>query len=317
MSTATEPAHETAVSNAFARHAHHEAMRLRVSRPLGGALLVGVALLAGCGGSGEERPAGGVDTGLVAPSGHQHTHGLGVNPADGALYIATHNGLWRAPAGHTRAKRVGDVRYDLMGFTVTGPDRFLASGHPTLRENLPPQLGLQRSTNAGRDWNAVSLLGTADLHVLRAAGMRVYGVDSGTGAFVTSADGGRTWQQRTPPVAVLDLAVAPDNSRRVVAATRAGLLTSSDTGRTWRRLRSRLTGLLAWPAADALYLAGADGTVRRSTTGGRSFARVGTVDAEPDAFAANRARELYAAVHGGTVVVSTDGGATWRTRVTP
>jgi photosystem II stability/assembly factor-like uncharacterized protein len=152
----------------------------------------------------------------------------------------------------------------------------------------------------------VSLLGAADIHVLRAAGSRVYGVDSGTGAFLTSADGGRSWQQRTPPAAVVDLAVAPGNPAHVVAATQAGLLSSTDTGRTWRPLRRRRTGLLVWPKADALYLVAADGSVWRSTDGGREFTQVGSVSAEPEAFAATGRRELYAAVHGGTVLVSTN-----------
>ena len=165
--------------------------------------------------------------------------------------------------------------------------------------------------------DTVSLLGAADLHVLRAAGSRVYGVDSGTGAFVTSADGGRSWQQRTPPAAVVDLAIAPSDSTRVVAATRTGLLLSTDTGRTWRALRRGLTGLLAWPNADALYLVAADGAVWRSTDGGLEFTRGGSVGAEAEAVAANGPRELYAAVHGGTVLVSTDGGAHWQIRSTP
>lgn len=279
-------------------------------------LVVAVALVAACGGSANRRSPG-RDDGLVSRAGHEHVHGLGVNPADGDLYIATHSGLWRAPAGETKAMRVGDVRHDLMGFTVVGPDRFLASGHPALRDDLPPQLGLQRSTNAGEDWSTVSLLGAADLHVLRAAGPRIYGVDSGMGAFVTSSNGGRSWQQRTPPAAVLDLAIAPGDPRRVVAATRSGLLISTDTGRTWRSLRRGLAGLLAWPRADALYLAAADGTVLRSADGGRRFERAGTVHDEPEAFAANGGREIYAAVHGGTVLVSSDGGARWRTRSTP
>lgn len=289
----------------------------RPARRLTLALLVFAALVVGCGSSGDDGSPSRADEGLVVQDGHRHVHGLGVNPADGDLYIATHNGMWRAPAGEAKATRVGDLQHDLMGFTVVGPNRFLASGHPALRDDLPPQLGLQRSTNAGEDWETVSLLGAADLHVLRAAGSRVYGVDSGTGAFVTSADGGRSWQQRTPPAAVADLAIAPGDPTRVVAATRVGLLASTDTGRTWRPLRRGLTGLLAWPTARALYLVAADGVVWRSTDGGRDFARVGSVGAEPGAFAANGQRELYAAVHGGTVLVSADGGAHWQTRSTP
>jgi len=273
-------------------------------------------LVAGCGGD-DPTSTGAADDGLVVDAGPEHIHGLGINPADGALYIATHRGLWRAPEGQSKAQPVGDTRHDLMGFTVAGPDRFLASGHPGVPGDLPPQLGLQRSTDAGRNWQPVSLLGRADLHVLRAAGPRIYGVDSATGVLLTSADGGRSWDQRTPPAAMFDAAIAPGRPARLVAATEQGLFSSADTARTWRLLRGDTAGLLAWPAKDALYVVGADGTIARSRDGGRRFARVGSVGAQPESFGAHGSRELYAAVHGGTVLVSTDGGKSWRTRSTP
>jgi hypothetical protein len=77
-----------------------------------------------------------------------------------------------------RARRVADRFQDTMGFTVTGPDRFLGSGHPDGREGLSPFLGLIRSTDAGRTRQPVSLLGERDFHVLEAAGSRVYGYGS-------------------------------------------------------------------------------------------------------------------------------------------
>lgn len=86
-------------------------------------------------------PAVADDPGVV------HVHGLGVNPADGALYAATHTGLFRLD-DDGRVERIADRHQDTMGFTIAGPDRFLASGHPDMRdENLrvdgkPPLLGL-------------------------------------------------------------------------------------------------------------------------------------------------------------------------------
>ena len=280
-------------------------------------LSVSAALFVAACGSDNATSTGGADDGLVVDARPEHIHGLGINPADGALYIATHRGLWRAPDGQRKAQPVGDTRHDLMGFTVAGPDRFLASGHPGVPGDLPPQLGLQRSTNAGHNWEPVSLLGRADLHVLRAAGPRLYGVDSGTGALITSTDGGQSWAQRKPPAPLFDAAVAPGRPARLVAATEQGLFASADTGRTWRLLRDDIAGLLAWPAEDSLYLVAADGAVSRSRDGGRRFEPVGSVGSRPEAFAAHGARELYAAVDGGTVLVSTDGGADWRTRSTP
>lgn len=130
----------------------------------------------------------------VAQDGPEHIHGLGVNPADRSLLIATHSGLFRAAANSDTARRVGDRRQDTMGFTIVGPDRFLGSGHPDLRDDLPPLLGLIRSDDAGRSWEPVSLLGEADFHVLRTAGTRIYGVNSADGELLVSDDGGRNWR---------------------------------------------------------------------------------------------------------------------------
>ena len=46
------------------------------------------------------------------------------------------------------------------------------------RAKLPPLLGLIESTDAGKTWEPISLLGEADFHVLRSAGKHVYGYDA-------------------------------------------------------------------------------------------------------------------------------------------
>jgi hypothetical protein len=227
------------------------------------------------------------------------------------VIIATHTGLFRAVPGQQRAQRVGDRRQDTMGFTVVGPDRFLGSGHPDARDNLPPLLGLIRSDDAGRSWQPVSLLGEADFHVLRASGERVYGVNSADGALMVSADGGQTWKQRTPPGPVLDLAIDPDDPNRIVVSGERGLAVSRDGGKGWRPLDARV-GLLAW--TDELVLVDAAGEVHRSTDAGQSLEKVGTLGGQPAALATHEG-QLLAALHDNTVHVSADGGRSWRLRV--
>ncbi len=45
---------------------------------------------------------------------------------------------------------------DLMGFTVAGPGRYLASGHPGLHVDLPQPVGLIETTDGGVTWTPVS-----------------------------------------------------------------------------------------------------------------------------------------------------------------
>ncbi len=246
----------------------------------------------------------------VADPGPVHVHGLGINPADRALYIATHTGLWRLPPGVREPERVGESRQDTMGFTVVGPDHFLGSGHPD-NVRQPPLLGLIESNDHGEDWDSVSLLGEADFHVLRAVGGRVYGYDVTNQRLMVSTNSGRSWTERRPPP-VIDLAPNPANPTHVIASTERGLLVSRDSGERWSPLGDGV-GLLAWPAPDALYLVDGVGDVLRSSDRGRRWTRVGQIGGQPAALIATTEQELYAAVHQGGIVRSRDGGRTWET----
>jgi hypothetical protein len=286
-------------------------------------LLAAVALLAACSGDDErperqaQSPSKTVPTPEDAPgvvdTGPVHVHGLGVNPRDGALFIATHTGLFRQPPGAAEPRRVADQSQDTMAFTVVGPDRFLASGHPDGRERLPPFLGLIESRDAGRSWTPVSLQGKTDFHVLEAAGRRIYGFGSDwetrTEQFLVSDDAGRSWRERRAPEPLIDLAIDPDDAGRAVAAGQAGLHLTLDAGRRWRRVQDR-AGLLAWTSAG-LYSVDSKGVVRLTRHDLSRATTVGRVGGEAAAFDAPSARNMYVALHDGTIKRSLDGGRSW------
>jgi hypothetical protein len=287
-----------------------------------GLLAVGGLLwLSGGGGGG----GGGGETFSGVPAadpGPVHVHGLGVNPADGALFIATHTGLYKVDEGERKAERVGDRYQDTMGFTIVGPNRFLGSGHPDLNDareqNLPPLLGLIESTDRGESWEPISLLGEADFHVLRFAGERVYGYDASNDRLLVSGDRGRSWNQLEKPGPLVDLAVDPADERRIVVASAGGLeeglFESREGGDSWKRV-SEAVGLLAWPGR--LYLIAGGGQVFASQDGGRRLEQQGEIGGQPAALVAEGPTELYAALHDGTIKRSTDGGASWVVRSTP
>lgn len=233
-----------------------------------------------------------------------------MNLATGDLFIATHTGLWRTPKGGRRAERVGDDYKDVMGFTVTGPDRFLGSGHPDARDGLPPLMGLISSDDAGRTWTPVSLVGEADFHVLRAVGDTIYGLDASSARLMASRDGGRSWKERTPPAETADLAGHPRTSGRIFASTGSGGYESRDHGATWSPRGGVPAGLLAWPSSGALSLVDSSGTLWHSRDGGRRFRRTGSIGEPPAALAAD-GDALLVALHDGGVRRSTDGGRSW------
>lgn len=277
------------------------------------ALLVLVPLA--CGGEDDEtadrKP-------VIDDAGPLHVHGLGVNPADGALFVATHTGLFRAGPGERRPRRVADRYQDTMGFTVTGPNQFLGSGHPDGREDLPPFLGLIRSADAGRAWDPVSLLGKRDFHVLEAAGERIYGFgsdfDSRQASLLVSDDRGRSWKERPPPEPLISLAIDPADPDNVVASGENGTYASGDAGRRWRPLASE-PALLAWTRHTLCRVRGG-GDVSCSSDSGGSWQTVGAVEGRPAAFE-SAGNDLYAALHDGTVKRSADDGKTWIVRAAP
>jgi len=278
------------------------------------ASLLAVTVIAGCGERASDSAPAQNDPGPV------HVHGLGVNPADGALFVATHTGLFRAASGEQTARRVAGRYQDTMGFTITGPDRFLGSGHPDLREKLPPFLGLIESRDAGRSWRALSLQGRVDFHVLEASGQRVYGYgsdfDTRQPRFLTSTDGGRRWDRLDAPEPLVSLAISPDDPRRLIASGQRRVFASRDGGRSWSPRKAPTAGLLAWNR-NGQFVVGADGRVWRRDGEAASWEMTGSVGGQPAAFDRGRAGELLAALHDGTIKRSTDDGRSWTLRAAP
>lgn len=267
---------------------------------------VAVFLVAG-GGIGDEPtpPSAGAAQSIV------DVHGVGVDPRDQALYIATHAGLFRSPAGTDTAKRVNAPEQDLMGFSVAGPGHFLASGHPGPGQDLPSSMGLIESRDQGRTWRSISLQGEADLHVLRAAGRSAYAYD---GRLMVTRDGGTSWDELAAPGEIVDLAPNPDDPSLVVAATGGGLRVSADGGRSWKPGGLDVPVLLAWAGRKSVFAVDGEGTVYTARDPAADWRTVGTVEGPPAAFAADRRGSLYFARPDGAVDTSADGGRTWTPR---
>ena len=248
----------------------------------------------------------------AAPASVVHVHGLGINPADGVLYAATHTGLFRLPEQGT-ATRVADRWQDTMGFTIVGPDHFFGSGHPDLREaqakRLPPLLGLLETRDAGQTWQPRSLLGQSDFHVLRAAHGRVYGYDSTGGGLMVSADGS-TWETRAK-LSVLDFVVSPTDPELLIAALVKDVQRSRDGGRTWETLQAPRFVKVAWEEPATLWGLTAPGIVFRSADAGESWHQQGTLAGAPAAFVA-AGGTLYVAIEQQGIYRSEDTGATWQ-----
>jgi hypothetical protein len=253
-------------------------------------------------GRGNDAPA------AQAPVRIEHVHGLGVNPADGMLYAAAHNGVFQLPTDGP-ARRVGNGQQDTMGFTVAGPNRFLASGHPTPGQGGPENLGLSESTDGGVTWRELSLSGGADFHVLRYRHDTVYGYNDANGQIMASKD--RTAWQGHDTVALQDFVISPSTPNTLLATTQQGLHRSTDAGRTWTRTgASEPLLLLDWEQIDRLWGVTTNGELLRSSDSGTTWSTAGNLPGRPTAFAAN-GNDLYASMREQAIFHSSDAGATW------
>lgn len=237
----------------------------------------------------------------------EHIHGIGVDPSNGAIYAGTHYGLFRIE--DRTATRVADRVQDYMGFTVAGPDHFLASGHPGEGQGGHSSVGLIESTDAGQTWTELSLGGEADFHALEYRHGRVYGLNSMTGQLLVSEDK-ESWQELSrEPIA--DFAVSPKDADVLIATTQQGLVQSDDGGRTFEVVAGAPPMVFVGWAEDGT-LAGVtpEGDLYAADAPTGDWKERGDLGGQPEALTVHSAEEIYAAANG-TVLVSTDGGATF------
>ena len=259
-------------------------------------------LTAGC--AAEEEPAAPA-TSEVQSLGH--VHGLGVNPGDQMLYAATHFGVIRIGDDGSLA-RIADRWQDTMAFTIIGPDHFLGSGHPDMREDLPPHLGMIESTDAASTWSSVSLKGEADFHALDVVGARIYAFDSVTGRLLTATDR-KNWSV-VAEEPVIDLVINPSNTQEVLTSSPEGKLQLRGVDSASITLDSAPPLLfLGWPTFDQLAGLAADGSVYSSNDQGETWDRVGRVPGDPEAFDVT-GHQWHAATDQG-IYRSEDVGRTW------
>ena len=252
----------------------------------------------------------GCSAGTAAPPGDdvtlEHVHGLEVDPTDGELLAGTHHGLVRVSADG-ELQRIADRVQDFMGFTIVGPQHYLASGHPGEGQSGPSNLGLIETTDGGQTWSTLSLAGEADFHALDVAQDTIYGYSGGR--LLVSEDG-RRWEDRGA-MNIADLAADPTRPQRLVVTTEDGPALSEDGGRTFTPVDGApLLQLVAFPPErPELVGVSPEGTVYASSDGGDTWESRGTAGGPPEALGVNGA-DVYVAVEN-AIVVSSDGGATF------
>ena len=173
-----------------------------------------------------------------------HVHGLTYSADGKRLMIPSHHGL--AIYENGKWSKASGPEHDYMGFSATAKYLY-SSGHPAAGSGLVNPFGLLRSKDGGKTWEKLGLEGESDFHVMAT------GWDSGAiyvwnpapnsrmpraGLHYTLNDG-FSWRPASAkglqgnPYA---LAVHPDDSKSVAAATPDGIFASTDAGERFARI---------------------------------------------------------------------------------
>ena len=255
-----------------------------------------LALIASCGAPESER----------SPTEFGHVHGLGVNPADQKLYVASHLGVFVIE--DEAARLIANRRQDTMGFTVVGPDQFLGSGHPASLDE-PNPLGLIKSDDAARTWSAVAFAGEQDFHAIDANGRRIYAYSASDAALLHSGDGGDTWKTVARDE-LFDIAVNPSDADHVLAAEPNGTLVSYRIDADPVRVENApALNAIDWQPNGLVVGTGRGGKVWVSSDDGQTWESRGDLPGTAEALTVKSAT-WYAATAAG-IQASDDRGRTW------
>jgi len=235
--------------------------------------------------------------------------------------IGTGLGLYRLRNGQRRATRItGELTSGAQSGTLSASlelrfdrsGRLLASGHPEAGGTLPENLGVIASDDQGETWEPLARFGQDDFHVLEPVAWGLVGVQADSDDVLVSERGVETFETRPAPSAPTDLDADPDDPKRLVIATERPLFSSSDQGRSWRPRDGAPRPQLVWASPAKLFRVDLSGQVLVSPNGGRTWRERGKLRFGPSELAADRAGNLYAGMPNATVLRSRDDGATWR-----
>lgn len=191
-----------------------------------------------------------------------HIHGLGFSSDGSRLLVPAHIGLLSYE--NSRWSQPDLPAHDYMGFSPVDTG-FYSSGHPDLRTDFSPLLGLVRSDDDGRSIQLLAFEGESDFHLM-GVGYYYHAVyvinpepNSGIGAgLFYTIDDGQTWTQSSAQelnVSPIQIAVHPTEPGTVALATQAGLFLSNDYGENFTLLgdAASITAVTFHPNGSTLF----------------------------------------------------------------
>jgi photosystem II stability/assembly factor-like uncharacterized protein len=281
----------------------------------------------------------GVWTGGGPPGGTVYS--IAVDPASpNTLYAGTDDAVFKSVDGGQHwvlsSSGLPTTRMAAISVSPDGSGTVFAattSGQPIAPQNHRAQ-GIFKSVDGGHSWSATNngarIGETTALAVDPRNAQRILAFIEGVGV-IKSIDGGRNWQLTQGAginQSLSGFVFHPSDPLRVVALDSGlfGCLQSADAGDTWTSLNINASGLAFDPNNPLTVFAGRVGGfgppgIFKSTDGAKSWRPMnngvptdvlGNVQPVMSlAFAPGRSDLLYAALYGGGIIKTVDGGATW------
>jgi len=240
----------------------------------------------------------------------------------GAVLLATSAGLYCARHDGS-AERISLKRHPFWRLSASGTDgtHLLARGFA----DDSRRAAIVVSVDGGRRWQRLPLTshGPRHLRIIEASKVHPNVVYASGYSFWRSIDGGRRWiSTGVPPRRILDLAASALDVQRAFAATFSGLYVTEDGGLSWKRVGVGVAGCRQPVMAVAT---GTDGAVYafslcvgllrgNELTGEWTIVndRFGGCIVQHLAVDPGNSERLYAVLRCHRVLVSENGGVTWR-----
>ena len=191
---------------------------------------------------------------------------------------------------------------------ATNQTALFASGHPGINSKFAQPVGVLSSSDNGVTWKQVSLKGEVDFHMLEVGKSDMYGVDSGKGELMYSANLGKSWSSRGNNT-YTDIAIDSSKAGAAFGLKKGQIYKSSDSFKSEKIIKSKLA-FSAIELVGKRFYAVSGSNLYLSTNGAASWAALATFDKPIGVISTSESMLLVAA--GDKILISKDLGKSFK-----
>jgi len=233
-----------------------------------------------------------------------HIHNIRVH--QNKIFLGTHEGLYQY-FSPTKVVKIEPDSFDVMGL-ATNQSALFASGHPGINSKFAQPVGVLSSADNGVTWKQVSLKGEVDFHMLEVGKADMYGVNSGKGELMYSANLGKSWSNRGVNT-YSDIAIDSSKAGLAFGLKNGQIYKSTDSFKSEKLIKSKLA-FSAIELVGKRFYGSSGSNLYLSTNGAASWATLATFDKSIGVISTSESMLLVAA--GDKILISRDLGKSFK-----